>query len=165
MSNIPKSRSDLFHLIDTHFAKLQKELETIDEAEAQRMCDDTFSIKDILAVRLWWTRAVMDWVEAGRRGEVPAIPAEGYNWRETPALNKSIAEQSQTLSYEHICQALKNEQTRLRHLIDSLSDQELTDVGQFQWAERWPVMRWISIGTSSQYAGARTLIRKTMRQG
>ncbi|MEM8856320.1 MAG: ClbS/DfsB family four-helix bundle protein [Pseudomonadota bacterium] len=164
MSNIPKNRSDLERLIETHFAKLRSEFEAIGEDDAQRPCDDTFSIKDILAVRLWWTRAVMDWVEAGRRGEVPIVPAKGYSWRETPALNAHIAEQAKAASYDEICQALIGEQPRLRDLIDSLSDQELTEVGQFEWAERWPVMRWISIGTSSQYAGARTLIRKAMRQ-
>lgn len=164
MSNIPKNRADLIRLIETHFSKLQAELKKIDESDARRMCDEDFSIKDILAVRLWWTRAVMGWVEAGRKGDVPVVPAEGYNWRETPALNKSIAVRSRDQPYERICEDLSDEQERLLRLIGSLSDQELTEPGIFEWAGKWPIMRWISIGTSSQYDGARKLIRKAMKQ-
>lgn len=163
MSNIPKNRSDLVQLIETHFSKLATEFDGLDEKDASLMCDADFSIKDILAVRLWWTRAVMRWVEAGRRGEVPETPAEGYNWRETPALNKNIAQLAAKQPYEEICRELAQEKDALMQLIGSLSDKELTEAGQFDWAGKWPVMRWISIGTSSQYDGARKLIRKAMK--
>ena len=163
MSNIPKGRDDLVRLIETHFSKLQAELEKVDERDAQRMCDEDFSIKDILAVRLWWTRAVMRWVQTGRIGEVPVLPASGYNWRETPALNKKTAADASKQSYKKICNALTDEQTALLKLIDSLSEEELTRTGVFEWAGKWPVMRWISIGTSSQYDSARKLIRKAMK--
>ncbi len=164
MSNIPKNRDDLIRLIEAHFSKLQTELEKIDEKDAQRMCDESFSIKDILAVRLWWTRAVMNWVQAGRNGEVPNVPASGYNWRETPVLNKKVAAEAKGRRYKRICEQLRAEQPVLLRLIDSLSDEELTGIGIFEWAGKWPVMRWISIGTSSQYDGACKLIRKTMKQ-
>src|SRR5450756_2710821 len=39
----------------------------------------TWSIKDTLAHLLEWQKMLMDWYEAGLRGETPVVPAEGYN--------------------------------------------------------------------------------------
>lgn len=163
-SSIPKSRDDLIYLVETRFSKLKSELEQVSEQRSTLMCDEDFSIKDVLAVRLWWTRAVMEWIAAGRAGKAPVTPAEGYTWRETPALNKSIAAKSRKRRFAKICGDLAREQKRILRLIDSLSAEELTEPGYFEWAGKWPIMRWISISTSSQYDGARKLIRKALKQ-
>lgn len=163
MSNIPKNRKHLNELIERHFGKLLVELDDLSAADAKLMCDDEFSIKDILAVRLWWSNAVMDWVKAGQKGKVPVTPAEGYSWRETPALNAATAKQCRQQSYADIKKKLIAAQKKVLKLIGSLSDKELTKPGVYEWAGKWPIMRWISVGTSSQYDGARKLIRKAKK--
>ncbi len=164
MSNIPQNRSHLMELIDGHFDKLLRELEDIDDTSAAAMCDEDFSIKDILAVRVWWSEAVIKWIKAGQQGKTLPIPAKGYSWKETPALNLATAQSSKTKkTYTDIKRKLIASKRKVCKLIESLSDEELTQVGVYEWAGKWPVMRWVSVSTSTQYDGARKLIRKAKR--
>ena len=39
-------------------------------------------MKDLLAVRAWWTENVVIWVQAGQRGECPTTPARAYGWND-----------------------------------------------------------------------------------
>lgn len=164
MSQIPKSRSHLLNLINDNFKKLEEELIDIDSKSSQLKCDEDFNIKDIIAIRLWWSEAVNDWIVSGQKGRAPIIPAEGYSWRDTPELNRKTAEYFKKTSYKELIKKLKASNKKILKTISSLTDEELTSVGVFEWAgEKWPVMRWVSVGTSSQYAGARKLIRKAKK--
>ena len=51
----------------------------------------------------------MSWVNMGRNGEVPVIPANGFNWREIPAFNKKTAVEAKGQSYKRICEQLRTE--------------------------------------------------------
>lgn len=163
MSNIPTCRSDLLLLINKHYSKLSDELKSLETKHALLACEKDFSIKDIIAIRLWWTLAVIRWIEQGKKGEEPDIPAKGYSLQKMQPLHEMIARESQQTVMHSLIADLQNAVERLVATIDSLSDDELTIVGQFAWAKRWPVMRWISIGTSSQYQSARSLIRKALK--
>jgi hypothetical protein len=161
---IPKTRRELIDLVDESATKL---LQAIDDAEpsvADLPCIDEWSVKDLLAVRLWWTEHVLEWIDAGRRGEIPALPAPGYAWNETPRLNNDIVIASQAESYASIRRRLKRGIERVRSAIDELDDRELLEAGVFEWAGRWPIARWISINTARQYTTARTHIRKAQRR-
>jgi hypothetical protein len=59
---------------------------------------------------------------------------------------------------------LKQSHRKLIKLIDTLNDEEVTKINQFAWAGKWPIMRWISLGSSSQYHGAAKLIRKALKR-
>jgi hypothetical protein len=117
-----------------------------------------------LAVRVWWTEKVLDWIEAGQRGETPTTPAAGYRWRETPRLNAEIVKESQRESYRSIRARLERGYQRVMPTIKSLDDHELLEVGVFPWAGKYPLSRWISINTARQYTTARTLIRRALRE-
>jgi hypothetical protein len=114
-------------------------------------------------VRAWWTESVVEWVEAGRRGESPVTPAPGYRWSETPRLNQSIAEEAGGRPYREIRDRLERGQQRVLAIIDGLDDRELLEPGVFEWAGKWPVSRWISLNTARQYTTARTFIRRALR--
>ena len=163
MSNIPKSRQHLLELLERNFTRLLDEIDDLDPQDAQLMCDAQFSIKDILAVRRWWADAVVGWVQDGKRGKRLTLPAEGFTWRETPALNLQTARKCRKISYRTTVKRLIASHDKVVALIDSLSDRELTRIGVFQWAGKWPVMRWISVSTASQYDGARKLIRQARK--
>ncbi len=160
---IPKTRQELLDLVQTNFEKLRKELETAGPKVGSLHCVDDWSIKDLLAVRVWWTEKVIDWVEAGMRGENPVTPADGYRWKETPRLNADIVRRSRRESYRSIRVRLQQGYERVIPTIDSLSDHQLLDVGVFQWAGSYPVSRWLSLNTSRQYETARTLVRRALR--
>lgn len=161
---IPKTRIELTDLVTTNFMKLRGELDRGGPSLGRVACVDDWSVKDVLAVRAWWTANVIDWIETGRRGETPVTPAEGYAWSDTPRLNADIVEAARDESYSSIRARLERGFKRVLATIDALDDDELLGVGVYEWAGKWPVSRWISINTQRQYETAHTFIRRAMRE-
>jgi hypothetical protein len=161
---IPKTRTELIELVTTSYSKLRTELENVDSEMAKLPCVDDWSVKDLLAVRAWWTERVVDWIEAGRRGESPTTPAPGYGWNETPRLNGDLVEESREEQYRTILDRLERGFKRVLATINALDDNELLEAGIFKWAGKWPISRWISINTSRQYTTALAYIRRALRQ-
>ncbi len=161
---IPKTRRELIELVTTSFEKLQTELDDAGAELADLPSVDDWSVKDLLAVRAWWTESVIDWIEAGRRGESPTTPAPGYRWTETPRLNADLVRAARKQTYSKIRARLERGYARVLATIDSLDDKELLQVGTFKWAGKWPISRWISINTGRQYTTARAFVRRALRQ-
>jgi len=151
--------------ITTAWTKLRDELDAAGPRIAGWTCVDDWSVKDLLAVRVWWTESVLDWVEEGRRGGTPAPPGPGYTWRETPRLNADIVRKARRQSYASLRERLRRGVERALALIDALDDRELLDPGVFAWAGRYPIARWLSINTARQYVTARAFIRAALREG
>ena len=160
---IPKTREELLEQLKPAWRKLEIELDSADEETGALHCVDDWSVKDLIAVRVWWTGSVAEWIDAWRRGESPVLPREGYKWKETPRLNGDIVSESKNESFEDLVTKLKVNYYRVLTLIGELTDEELVDVGYFEQAGKFPVCRWLSINTTRQYLTARTLIRKAVR--
>ena len=161
---IPTTRTELENLVDSTYAKLRNELDNAGPRAGRLPCVDDWTIKDLLAVRVWWTESVVDWIEAGCRGERPVTPAPGYRWKETPRLNADIVRKAKRESLTSIRNRLERGYDRVVATIDRLDDDELLEVGAFEWAGSYPVARWISLNTARQYTTARSFIRKALRQ-
>ncbi len=162
---IPKTRTELTGLTRSTFDKLRAELEAAGAGVGSLPCVDDWSVKDLLAVRVWWSENVVDWIEAGRRGETPITPAEGYRWNETPRLNADVVKAARRESYRSVLARLERAFERVMRTIDALDDRELLEVGVFAWAGKYPLARWISINTARRYTTARTLIRRALKDG
>ena len=166
MSTIPKNRIDLIDLIQINFQKLDEELKHSDSEIQNSYIEGDWTVKELLAIRCWWTEAVIKWVKSGQNGRVPVTPTREYSWKETPKLNQEIAANSKSVPYETIRKKLRRSYLNLFKLIDSLDDRELLDKGVFEWAgDSWPISRWISVNTARQYATARSYVRKIKRLG
>lgn len=160
---IPSTRQELTEQVAGTFAKLRAELRGAGEPIADVVCVDDWTVKDVLAVRAWWTEHVVDWIDAGRRGETPELPAPGYGWNETPRLNADVVSATKTEPYGDVFERLDRGVERVLATIDALDNRELLESGVYPWAGRWPVIRWISINTARQYTTARTYVRKALR--
>ena len=162
-STIPKTRAELIDLVTTAYAKLRAVLDDAGPRVGSLPCVDDWSVKDLLAVRVWWTEHVLQWIEAGRRGESPVTPAPGYAWHETPRLNADIVRAGRRRSLKALRARLDRGYECVLETIDALDDRELLGLRTFSWAGKWPIARWISLNTARQYATARTLIRRAVR--
>ncbi len=160
---IPTSREELVDSIHASWGKLRDELDAAGPTIGSRDCVDDWTVRDLLAVRAWWTTSVVDWIEAGRQGEHPVTPADGYRWSETPRLNEDIVRRSKRESFRSIRGRLETGVERVLDVIDSLSDEQLLGVGVFEWAGKYPLARWLSINTTRQYTTARTYVRRAMK--
>ena len=161
---IPRTRTELVSLVTSSFAKLRLELDNHGAGLAKLPCVDDWSVKDLLAVRAWWTENVLRWVEAGRRGVYPTTPKKGYGWNETPRLNADIVRAARHESYRAVRTRLERGAAEVLSTIDGLDDRELLEAGVYPWAGKWPVSRWISMNTARQYTTARTFIRRAIRR-
>jgi hypothetical protein len=163
---IPKTRAQLLAAMEPAFEKLNAELDRLTARTAKEICVDDWSVVDLLTVRTWWANAVVSWIEAGQRGETPAIPAPGFGWRQTPALNASVvAKAPKRRSWVRVRAELEASYDAVLGALEGLSDDELESTGVFEWAERWPVLRWVSIGTTTGYVSARKYVRALLRKG
>jgi len=161
---IPKTRTELTTSVVSTFEKLRAELDAAGPKVGNLPCADDWSVKDLLAVRAWWTNSVVDWIEAGIRGETPITPAKGYRWKETPQLNADVVKKCRRQSYRSVRASLESGYERVMPVIDSLNDRELLGVGTFPWAGKYPISRWLSINTTRQYTTARALVRRASRE-
>lgn len=162
-STIPQSREHLLQMLRVSFDKLADELDAAGRAVGELPCVDEWSVKDLLAVRAWWTESVVRWIREGRSADELDLPAPGYAWKETPRLNAAIVEQACEQSHDEIVGRLHEGYRQVLATIDSLDDRELLEPGAFSWAGRYPVARWISLNTARQYTTARSLVRAALR--
>ena len=160
---IPTSRKELLESIRTSYARLGEALDAAGPRIGGKQCVDDWTVKDLLAVRAWWTTSVVDWIEAGQRGGNPVTPAEGYKWNETPRLNDDIVRRSKRESFRSIRDRLDAGVARVVKTIDTLSDDDLFVARKFDWAGNLPLSRWLSINTARQYTTARTYVRRTIK--
>jgi hypothetical protein len=160
----PTTRIQLVDGVTQAFTRLREELQRAGPEISSAICVDDWSVKDLLAVRAWWTHAVIDWIEAGKLGQPLALPAPGYRWNETPRLNEDVVAAASGDTYESTLARLEGGFERVLRCADSLSDTELLDPRVFEWAGKWPISRWISINTTRQYTTARTFIRRSVRE-
>jgi len=162
---IPKTRAELLDGMQTAYDKLQDDLARVDARTSKLICVDDWRIVDLLVVRTRWAEMVVEWIEAGRRGEVPETPAPGYKWKETPRLNRDIiAAAPKRRAWKATKEAFVASHDAVLEAVDGLSKRELERVGVFEWADKWPVLRWISISTTTGYVSARKYIRKVLRE-
>lgn len=89
----PKSKDELLKAIAKERGALEAYLETLTpEQMVEPDVVGEWSPKDVLAYLIEWEQMVLSWYRAGLRGEVPELPALGYKWNQTPALNRAIYE-------------------------------------------------------------------------
>ena len=162
---IPKTRAQLLAAMEPAFEKLNTDLDRLTARKAKEICVDDWTVVDLLTVRTWWADAVVSWIDAGHRSQTPPIPAPGFGWRQTPALNASIiAKAPKRRSWVRVRAELDASFDAVLEALESLSDHELESVGVFAWAERWPVLRWVSISTTTGYVSARKYVRAMLRR-
>lgn len=161
---IPTTRRELAERIEGSFDKLTTTLDAGGRRLGTRMCTDDWSVKDVLAVRSWWTESICDWIEAGQRGDTFALPAEDYRWNQTPGLNQGVVRANARNSFRSVRERLAKGCARILRVVAALSDHELLDAGALEWAGKHPVARWVSMNTATQYTSARTMIRRALRE-
>jgi uncharacterized protein (TIGR03083 family) len=119
-----------------------------------------WSVKDVLAHLIEWEQMVLGWYKAGRRGRTPAIPADGFNWGQLPALNQIIYEKHRDRPREDVLKQFKTSYRSVLKAVQSMSEEELFTRGQYAWTRTSTLAAYMIGCTSSHYHWARTELRK-----
>ena len=122
-----------------------------------------WSVKDVLAHLVEWEQMFLGWYAAGLRGEKPAVPAEGYNWGQLPALNKMIYKKHHERSLEDVLQQFQASYLQTLELVESLPESDLFVRGLYPWMNQNNLAACIHANGGAHYKWAREGIRKGMR--
>lgn len=152
--------------ISIEYESLCAALESIadDLWEARDAWGDGWSIKDLVAHLAEWQKMLLGWHEAGTRGEAPAMPAPGYKWNETRALNRAIRDRLRGISREAALAELGAGHLRVEELVESLSPEQILDPGHFTWTGRNALATYIAANTAGHYRFALKIIRRWKRR-
>jgi hypothetical protein len=123
---------------------------------------DEWSVKDILAHLADWEQRFIGWYQAGVRGEVVHTPAPGMNWGDLAELNQQGYEKHLNETLHEVLDYYHRSYKQILTLIEGMSDDELFNVGYFQWTGKKPLENWVAANTSRHYNWARRNIRITV---
>ena len=160
----PTSKTELLAAIEKERGALEKVLAPL---TPEQMVDPgvvgEWSVKDVLAHLVEWEQMALGWYRAGLRGEVPAMPAPGFKWNQTPALNQMIYEKHRDRALEDVLQQSDSSFREIHGVIQALSNEELFTPGQHAWTKKLTLGAYMTSATSSHYLWAWREIRKGLR--
>jgi hypothetical protein len=122
-----------------------------------------WSVKDVLAHLFEWEQMVLRWLVAGKRGENPKVPAEGYKWNQLPALNEEIWLKFKDLPLDEVLSMYKKSYGETMKTIESLSEEVLFTRGLYPWMNKNHLAAYFTSCTSSHYRWALKEIQKGIR--
>ncbi len=157
----PTSKSELLSAASEEFERLWVAVDSVAPArrEVPGACE-AWSVKDLLAHLHAWQQMAIEWEKVGSAGEKPTIPADGFTFAETPALNEVIYRRTENDDWADIASRLRATHAELMATIDSYDSEDLFAKSRYPWTRTTSVGAYMVSATSSHYAWASKLIRK-----
>ena len=157
----PRDRSQLLERMKQNFDALWDEVDSIPVPSRMTAgaCED-WSVKDILAHLDAWHDMFLLWEREGAAGRKPEMPAPGFTWKDTPALNQAIWERTRHDGYDEVSERLRSSYGRVRTVVESYDNEDLFTKRRYKWTGSTSVGSYAVSATSSHYDWARQLIRK-----
>lgn len=162
----PKTKNELLDASQENYQQLVNLLEQFSSSQLH----DTFPfehrdrcVRDVLAHLHEWHLMMHRWYETGMNGETPIMPAAGYTWKETPALNQVIFEKYQRSSLKSIRSKLKISHDKMVKIIRKHSEKELFEKRRYTWTGSTSLGSYLISATSAHYLWAIKLLKKYKR--
>ena len=160
----PDTKEGLLDAIQKEHDALQKQLEVLSAGEMTSVSSATgWSIKDILAHLSEWEQMCLGWYQSGRGGETPAVPAEGYNWGQLPALNQHILEKHRQRPLDEILEWFQASYRQIYETVQDIPEEDLFTPGRYTWTRQNKMAAYFTGSTSSHYLWARKEVRKILK--
>ncbi len=161
----PTSRAELLDAAATQYAVLIELVATVPDSlrEVPGACEQ-WSVKDLLSHLDAWHHMFIGWETEGSKGQKPPMPAAGYTWADTPALNAFIQERTADDCWGDVIDRLHASQGQAIDLISKYSDDELFTKKRYPWTGTTSIGSYAASATSSHYAWASELIRNWVKK-
>jgi hypothetical protein len=162
----PTNKNDLIEAASSGYEKL---LGLIDELPANLLTaefgfeDRDRNIRDVLAHLVAWQHMMSRWYGEGMAGQKPAIPAPGYTFAQTPALNHEIWESAQSQSLEDVRPEFQKTHQDMMALIAAHTDEELFTKKHYKWTGTTSLGAYLISATSSHYDWALKKLRQAKK--
>ena len=160
----PKTKTELLEASQKNFAKLLEYISQLQEPSMIVFPEGSLNrnIRDVLGHLHYWHLMMIDWHTKGMQGIRPEMPAKGYTWKMTPALNRKIWEDCQSTPYEKMHVLLQESYEKTQVIILSHTDKELFEKKRYPWTGSTSLGAYLISTTSSHYHLALRLIKKQL---
>lgn len=122
------------------------------------------NVRDVLMHLHDWHQLFLNWYTVGMQGGNPVMPAEGYGWKDTPALNRALWEAAQSTSLPEAQELLRSSHAAIQALIEQHSEVALFTKKHYPWTGTTSLASYCISATSSHYEWAIKLIRKAYKK-
>ncbi len=159
------SKQELLQAIAKERAALETYLDSLtDQQKVVSGVVGNWSVKDVLGHLIEWEQMCLGWYLAGLRDETPPLPAPGFKWNQTPALNQQIFEKHSDRALDDIQRQFHDSHLEILAVIQGLSNEQLFKPGQYRWTGKNTMGTYFVSATSSHYLWARKEIRKGLKR-
>lgn len=160
----PTNKAELLEQIKTEYTKLTTLIDdlTTDEITSKKVTTN-WTTKDVLAHLTEWSHLALGWHSTGLKGETPAMPADGFNWRQIPDLNEQIYLKHKDEDLKTVKANFKKSVRAIQKLIDSLSNAELFERSVFSWTGKNNAATYMISASCSHYSWAFKHINRSLR--
>ncbi len=124
---------------------------------------EDWTVADLYAHLAEWHRMLLRWVDDGRAGRTPQLPAPGFKWNQTPALNREIQRRFARRSTATLVAEFEATYLEVLALVEDLSEAELLESGRLAWTSKSPLASYVAPNTCSHYAAARKILGRWLR--
>lgn len=159
-----ENKQELIKEIKMRFEKYDSEFDQIPEVlKDQRIEEVDKTPSENLSYQLGWVNLLLQWEKDEQAGKIVETPAAGYKWNNLGGLYQSFHEKYGRYSLKKQREMLKQVVNELCDWLATLSDEELFEAGQRNWATtkaKWPIYKWVHINTVAPFTNFRTKIRK-----
>ncbi len=160
----PTTKEQLLTAMQSEHTALEKILRPLTPEQMTHQSDVIhWAIKDILAHLFAWEQMCLGWYKVGLLGEVPILPAEGFNWRQIPALNKQIYENYHDQPLEEIMKQFQASYQQMLETVKGISEVDLFKSGRYAWTKENIMATYFISATSSHYNWAKKEIKKCLK--
>jgi hypothetical protein len=129
-------------------------------ALANKVIFDDRTGTDILAHIVAWHKLFLIWYAEGMSGKNVAIPAVGYTFKTTPALNELLYQQYKDMSFAMVESQFLSTYREIMTIIESHTDADLVKKKFYKWTGTTNLASYLASTTSSHYQWAIALLRK-----
>lgn len=124
---------------------------------------DGWNIRDLLAHLTEWEQMFLSWFRDGQDGRQPDMPAKGFKWNQTPALNRAIWKKHKQRTVAEIMAEFETSYEEIFSLAQRLSAQELLEPGRFAWTGKNSLTTYLGANTVSHYRTATRILQRWLR--
>jgi hypothetical protein len=156
IEDIVRARDDLGGLLDRI---------SVDHRSDPGVWGDGWTVKDLVAHLAEWHALFLGWYREGLQGRKPEMPAPGFKWNQTPALNRAIQEKHRDRPYQEVWADFSNTHAEVLEIAVGLSERDLLDPGRFPWTGRNALVTYLGANTSSHYRFASKVLKRWLRRG
>jgi hypothetical protein len=161
----PMNKSQLVEFSENEFHRLTTLIDTLTPKQRDsEYVFDNRTPKDIVAHLYAWQLMELSWYSDGEKGLKPQIPAPGYTFKDSPALNEKLFQDYKDISWDKLIKLLMDSHNKLLSIIKSHTNEELFTKKKYVWTGSSDMAVYLRSALSSHYVWAIDLIRKYFKK-